>query len=330
MDKLFDSYWALRIIAFVLALALFFYVKIEIDSGRETNSSSEAEILYNVPLEVYYDDETLLVTGLPETVDVTISGSPKLIVQTKTTQDYKVFVDLNSLMIGEHHVPIQYEGFSDKLNVSIEPSSVSIAIEERVTKEFKVDPEMSNRLLAEDYVVKDMTANPSTVKVTGAKSIMESISYVKATVAGEEGINKSFEQDATVKVLNADLNRIDVVVQPEKVKVNVEIEEYNREVPITIKQTGQLKEGISLDNVFAEPSKLKVYGKKALIDELKEIVVEFDVSDLKKSGAHEVKLALPEGVTAKVDAVTIHTEVSGEPVALTKDETEKTETDSAE
>lgn len=330
MDKLFDSYWSLRIIAFVLALALFFYVKIEIDSGRETNPSTDAVVLYNVPLEVYYDDETLLVTGLPETVDVAISGSTQLIVQTKTTKDYKVFVDLNSLMIGEHHVPIQYEGFSDKLNVSIEPSSVSIVIEERVTKEFKVDPEMSNRLLEEDYVVKDMTATPATVKVTGAKSIMESISYVKATVAGEQGISESFEQNANVKVLNADLNRLDVIVQPEKVKVNVEIEQYSREIPITIKQTGQLKEGISLDKVYAEPSKVKVYGKKALIDELKEIVVEFDVSDLKKSGSHEVKLSLPEGLTTKAEAITIHTEVSGEPVTPEEDAAEKTETDSAE
>ncbi|MGN7118076.1 YbbR-like domain-containing protein [Lysinibacillus odysseyi] len=330
MDKLFDSYWALRIIAFVLALALFFYVKTGIDAGRENNPTADLDILYNVPLEVYYDDENLLVTGLPETVDVTISGSPQLIAQTKIRQDYKVFVDLNSLMIGEHHVPIQYEGFSDKLNVSIEPSSVNIGIEERVTKEFKIDPEMSNRLLADDYVVKDMTVNPSTVKVTGAKSVIESISYVKATVTGEQGIKESFEQDANVKVLNTDLNRLDVVVQPEKVKVKAEIEEYSREVPITIKQTGQLKEGISLDKIFAEPSKLKVYGKKALIDELKEIVVEFDVSDLEETGSYEAKLKLPEGMSVKADAVTIHAEVSGEPVSPAEDVAEKTEADSAE
>lgn len=330
MDKLFDSYWALRIIAFVLALALFFYVKSEIDTGRETDTSPEVDILYNVPLEVYYDDENLLVTGLPDTVDVTISGSSQLIMQTKMRQDYKVFVDLNSLMIGEHHVTIQSEGFSEKLDVSIEPRSVSVDIEERVTREFKVEPEMSNRLLAEDYVVKEMTASPSTVKVTGAKSVMESINYVKATVASEQGIRESFEHDANVKVLNADLNRLDVSVQPEKVKVNVEIEEYSRELPITIKQTGQLKEGISLDQISTEQTKLKVYGKKALIDELKELVVEFDVSGLEESGSHEAKLTLPKGVTVKSDVITIQTEVSGEPVAPAEDSKEKTEADSAE
>ena len=327
MDKLFDSNWALRIIAIVLALALFFYVKSETDTDRTANTSPDVAVLYKVPLEVYYDDETLLVTGLPETVDVTISGSSPVIAQTKNTQDYKVFVDLNSLMIGEHHVPIQAEGFSEKLDVSIEPRSVSIVIEERVTKEFKVEPEMSKRLLAEGYVLTDMTASPSTVKVTGAKSVMESISYVKATVTGEQGLKASFEQEANVKVLNAELSRLDVAVEPEKVNVEVEIEEYSRELPITIKQTGQLKEGISIERIFAEPEKVKIYGKKGLIDELEELVVEFDVSDLEESGSHEVTVKLPEGVTLQQGTITVHAEVTGEPVASAE---EATKTDGTE
>ena len=64
-------------------------------------------------------------------------------------------------------------------------------IEERITQEFRVDPEMNNRLIDEGYVLKDMTAEPTTVFVTGAKSIIESISYVKATVTGEQGIKKN-------------------------------------------------------------------------------------------------------------------------------------------
>ena len=329
MDKLFDSPWALRIIAIVLALALFFYVNLETDTDRAANDSSDVDVLYNVPLEVYYDDETLLVTGLPETVDVTISGSSQLITQTKITQDYKVFVDLNSLLIGEHHVPIQAEGFSDKLDVSIEPRSVSIVIEERVAKEFKVEPEMSKRLLAEDYVLKDMTASPSTVTVTGAKSVIESISFVKATVVGEQGLKAPFEQEANVKVLNAELSRLDVAVEPEKVNVKVDIEEYSRDIPITLKQTGQLKEGISLIRLSAEPEKVKIYGKKGLIDELGELVVEFDVSDLEKSGSHEVAVKLPEGATLQQKAITVHVEVAGEPVAPAE-ETADTETEGAE
>ena len=72
-------------------------------------------------------------------------------------------------------------------------------IEEKVTQEFRVDPEMNNRLIDEGYILKGMTSNPTTVFVTGAKSAIESISYVKATVTGEQGLNQPFSQEAAVK-----------------------------------------------------------------------------------------------------------------------------------
>ena len=314
MDKIFESYWALRITALVLAFALFFYAKADMDTKSGTAVSAQTDILYNVPLEVYYDDTNLIVTGLPETVNVMISGPRQIVLQTKNIKDFKVFVNLNSLMIGEHHVTIQHEGFSDKLEVSIEPKSVNVDIEERVTKEFRVDPEMNSRLIAEEYILEKMTAEPATVMITGAKSVIDNISYVKATVTGEPGIKNSFEQEANVKVLNADLNRLDVVIEPEKVNVKVEIKEYSREIPITIKQIGAFQQGISLESVSAESSRITVYGKKAMIDELPGLVVEFDVSDLEKSGTYEAKVIVPDGVTVKANTVKIQANVKKESV----------------
>ena len=309
MDKIFESYWALRITALILAFALFFYAKADMDTNRNIPASTQTDILYDVPLEVYYDDTNLIVTGLPETVNVMIDGPQSIVMRTKSMKDFKVFVNLNSLMIGEHHVTIQSEGFSDKLDVSIEPKSVSVVIEERVTKEFRVDPEMNSRLIADEYILEKMTAEPATVMVTGAKSVIENISYVKATVTGEPGIKSSFEQEANVKVLNADLNRLDVVIQPEKVNVKVEIKEYSRELPITIKQTGELREGISLENISVETSTITVYGKKAMIDELRELVVEFDVSGLEESGTYEAKVIVPDEVTVKANTIKIQANV---------------------
>ncbi len=310
MNKLFDSVWALRIVALVLAFALFFYVKSSLDGGRESNATNDVEILYNVPVEVYYDNENLIVTGVPETVNVTISGAVQHILQAQTSQDYVVFVDLNSLTLGEHHVPIKHENFSDKLNVSIEPASVQVVIEEKVSKEFKVEPEMNSRLIAEDYVLKDMTANPETVTVTGAKSVVDSVSYIKATVTGEQGMSGSFEQDANVKVLNMDLNRLDVTVEPAQVKVKVEIEQYSKEIPITIQESGTLPEGVTINKLLPEPKHLKVTGERVMIDELTELVVKFDVSDLSESGSYEGKVIVPEGVAVEKGTVKIHADVN--------------------
>ena len=319
MDKIFDSNWLIRLTALLLAFSLFLYVKAENNANRESSASLETDIIKNVELEVYYDAENLIVTGLPKTVDVTIRGPVQIVKQTKLLKDYKVFVDLNSLLIGEHRVTIQHENFSNKLEVSIDPSVVNIVIEEKVTQEFKVEPEINSRQIADDYIIKQMRAEPERVFVTGAKSVIDSISYVKATVKSDSGINKSFEQQANVKVLDRDLNKLDVTIQPEVVNVIVEISEYSRDLPITIKQTGTLQDGVTINKMTVDPSRLTVYGPKTILDATNEIIVEVDVSKITESGSYEVNVKVPEGAS-KLSAgkVTINADV-------TKKETEAIE-----
>lgn len=307
MDKLFDSHWVLRVTALVLALLLFFYVKTLTDDTQSTGAGSQMDIITDVPLEAYYDSENLIVTGLPETVDVTVSGPMQLVLSAKLKKDFKVFVDLNSLLIGEHRVTIQHENFSEKLEVSIDPKTVDIIIEEKVTKELRIDPEMNNSQIAEGFELVGMTAEPKTVFVTGAKSVIESISYVKATVTGEDGINSSFKQEADVKVLDSNLNKLDVIIEPETVVVNVDIREYSREIPLSIRRTGSPKEGITINNIRPNTESIVVYGPKSIIDSLTELVVEFDISEIEESGVYEVNLELPNGAT-KLSSKTIEIE----------------------
>jgi len=252
MDKVFDSSWMLRLTALFLAVALFLYIQTEEKRETESSSSNETDVITNVPLEVYYDSDNLFVTGLPETVDVKISGPKQIVMKTKLEKDFKLFVDLNSLLIGEHSVTIHQENFSEKLDVSIEPRIINVTIEEKVTEQFRVEPEMNSRLLAENFVLNEMTAEPSKVAVTGAKSVIDNISYVKATVSGEKDVNKSFEQEAAVKVLDRDLNKLDVSINPDKVNVKVEINEYSREVPIKINEIGEPVEGLKIDSLSPE------------------------------------------------------------------------------
>lgn len=323
MDKLFDSYWVLRITALVLSLLLFFYVQSEDEKkGEGTQASVYDDIINDVPLEVYYDEENLFVTGLPKTVDVTLSGPMAIVIQEKLKKDYVVYVDLNSLLIGKHRVTIQHENFSEKLDVTINPATIDVEIEEKVSKEFKVDPEISDELIKDNYVLAGMTAEPNSVTVTGAKSVIDKISYVKATVTGEAGLNKTFEQYVNVKVLNADFIPLDVTVEPQKVKVKVEINEYSKELPILLKQKGTLKDGVSIQKITVEPTKMRVYGKKAVIDELKELVVEFDVSDLEKSGSYEAKIVVPEGIAPATKTILIHADVKREAVNTSENETQ--------
>ncbi len=311
MDKLFNSNWLIRLTALLLAIALFFYVQSENDSTRSTPSDQQADVIEDVKLEVYYDDENLIVSGLPETVNVGIEGPTPIVLREKLAKDYKVFVDLNSLLIGEHRVTIQTENFSEKLQVTLYPPVVNISIEEKVTKEFRVEPEINTRQIKEGYVLKSMIVEPRYVFVTGAKSVIDSINYVKASIKAEDGITQSFEQQSNVKVLDRDLNKLDVAIQPESVKINVEIDEYNREIPLTLKQTGQLPESVTINELSLNQESVKVSGPQSVVDLLNEIVVEFDLSKLTESGDYEVKIQkLESPMKLSNEAVTIHADLT--------------------
>ncbi|MFJ7669225.1 YbbR-like domain-containing protein [Lysinibacillus sp. NPDC097195] len=297
MDKMMDSPWVLRIIALFLACLLFFSVRTELASTDKTAMTEQVEVIRDVPVEVYYDDDSLIVTGIPKTVNVTVRGPKQLALQAKLVKDFSVFINLNDLLIGEHSVELQYENISDKLKVTLDPATVKVNIEEKVTQEFRVDPEMNNRLIDEGYYLKGMSANPATVFVTGAKSAIESISYVKATVTGEQGLRQSFSQEAAVKVLDRDLNKLDVMIEPEKVKVRVDIAEYSKELPVTIKETGKAADDITINRLTLITNSLKVYGKKSIIDVLTSLPVEVDLSKITESKTYEFDVKLPEGAT---------------------------------
>ncbi|WP_102693585.1 CdaR family protein [Rummeliibacillus pycnus] len=299
MDKLIDSPWFLRITALALTLLMFFTVRSETSTDKNTTTTSDrqAEVIHDVPVKVLYDDKNLIVTGVPQTVDVSVKGPLALVLQTKAFKDYQVYLDLSKETIGKHKVKFKYKGFSDKLQIQIEPSTIDVSIEEKVTRTFKVDPDFNESQLAPNYFVKTMTANPDEVTVTGAKSVVDSIAYVKAMLSGESGVTESFTKEAPVKVLDRDMNKLDITISPSTVPVKVDIGEYNKEVPISLNVKGNPKDDLNVKSLKADTSHITLFGPKSELDKINTLPVDVDVSKLKKSDDVTVNLTKPTGVT---------------------------------
>ena len=297
MDKLMASPWFLRITALLLAMLLFLSAKSGDESLNAANSGNMTDIIRDIPVEVYYDDDNLVVTGVPETVDMTIEGPTSFVQTAKQLKDFTVFVDLRNLNMGEHEVMVQVENLYEKVESKLDPAYIEVNIEEKVTRELRVDPEFNERLLAENFVVTSMKSSPERVQITGAKSVIESISYVKATVGGDQGLNETFTQEASVKVLDKDLSKLNVTIEPAEVEVTVEIEEYSREIPISLQQSGTIKDGVVINELTPKTKTVRVFGNKAVIDSLDTLPLDVDVSTLEKSGTIKVKIPVPKGVS---------------------------------
>lgn len=308
MDKLIDSTWFIRITALALTLLIFFTVKSETSTGNKTTttSDSQTEVIHDIPVKVLYDNKNLIVSGVPETVDVSIKGPYALVFKAKTIKDYQVYLDLSKATIGKHKVKFKYKGF-DKLKVQIEPSTADVSIEEKVSRTFKVEPDFNESQLSSTYFVKSMHANPNEVTVTGAKSVVNRIAYVKAVLSGQFSATESFTKEAEVKVLDRDMNKLNVSVKPSTVPVKVDIGEYNKEVPISLKVKGSPKNNMKVKSLQSEVNYITLFGSKTDLEKINIFTVDVDVSKLKSSGNVVVNLSKPTGVTKlSVNKLKVH------------------------
>ncbi|WP_044340376.1 CdaR family protein [Rossellomorea aquimaris] len=300
MDKFMESRWFMRIVGLMLAFIL--YLSVNFDEIQKTasnnngNSQNAIETIQDVPLEVFYDRENLEVSGLPDTVNVTVEGSRAIVQQAKQVKDFRVYVDLNDIGIGEHQVEIQIDNISEKLDVKLDPDFVNISVQEKVTEEFTVEPQFNESILSNGYEAEGLAVDPKTVKVTGSKDEVEQIAYVIATLDLDEEINENVTREARVQVLDREYNKLDVQIDPEVVEVTVSVANPSKSVPVTIKQNGSLPEGTTLESISVEPEEATIFGRQEVLDTVEELLAEIDLSKITKDSTIAVPLALQDGL----------------------------------
>ncbi|MEH7442211.1 CdaR family protein [Bacillus sp. JJ1122] len=320
MDKLMDNPWFIKMVALVLAILLFGSVpKNEPGKPGDVNvpSDEKVETIEEVPVKSYYDTDTLVVTGVPETVTITLQGPKNLVQQAKALRNFEVFVDLTKADMGKQRVPITIRDISDRLTVTIEPGYANVSIQEKVTKEFKVEAEYSRNLVEEGYIAEKPTVNPSKVQITGAKDIVDRITYVKATVNSNGKISDSITREASVLVLDKDMNKLDVNVEPDMVEVTIPVKSSSKKVPIDIVRKGNPPEGVTIDSISADTKEAEIIAAPEILSDVKSVRVEVDLSEI----TDDTELTLPVIISNGV--VKVSPETVKVSVRVTK-ETEKT------
>ncbi|RWR13993.1 CdaR family protein [Siminovitchia fortis] len=328
MDKFMDNPWFVRIVAMALAVLLFLSVQ---DLGNKNGASrpngmesNEVETITDVPLEKYFDSENLVVTGLPETVNVTIEGQRRFVEATKRQRDFSIYVDLSDLSIGNHRVPILYKDFSEKLKVQVEPVYVEVSIQEKVTKDFTVEPEFNNNILAEGFEAELPIVEPNKVQITGGKETLEKISYVKASIDARGLITDTIKRDTKVTVLDRELNKLDVFVEPEYVTVTVPVNNPRKTVPLKIKQVGSSPEGTVIKRMEGDIEEVMIFGRTDILQKVDEIEAEVDVSKITKDEELDVPIIRPDGINkitpeiVKVKVVTDKAKKKSEETSLSE------------
>ncbi|MFX0112075.1 YbbR-like domain-containing protein [Bacillus pumilus] len=316
MDKILNNRWAVKLFALVFALLLYGAVNSaqaptpkKIGESFFPTSTTDEATLTDIPVKAYYDDEKYVVTGVPQTVNVTIKGSTSAVKTARQTKNFEIYADMQNLSTGTHKVELKARDVSKGLTLSINPSVTTVTIQEKTTAEFPVETEFYNQNKIKDgYSPEQPIVNPKKVTVTGSKDVIDKISVIKAFV-NLEGVDQQIEKEAKLTVYDSSGNELPVELSPSVVNITVPISSPSKKVPFKIERTGSLPDGISISSIETSPSEVTVYGSQKVLDSLDFIDgVKLDLSKIKDDTEIDAAIPLPDGVK-KVSPETVKIKV---------------------
>nr|MDH3175708.1 YbbR-like domain-containing protein [Bacillus pumilus] len=316
MDKILNNRRAVKLFALVFALLLYGAVNSaqaptpkKIGESFFPTSTTDEATLTDIPVKAYYDDEKYVVTGVPQTVNVTIKGSTSAVKTARQTKNFEIYADMQNLSTGTHKVELKARDVSKGLTLSINPSVTTVTIQEKTTAEFPVETEFYNQNKIKDgYSPEQPIVNPKKVTVTGSKDVIDKISVIKAFVNLED-VDQQIEKEAKLTVYDSSGNELPVELSPSVVNITVPISSPSKKVPFKIERTGSLPDGISISSIETSPSEVTVYGSQKVPDSLDFIDgVKLDLSKIKDDTEIDADIPLPDGVK-KVSPETVKIKV---------------------
>ena len=300
----------LLFISLIFAVVLY----IAVDQKLITMNESSAEVLRDVPVVAEYNQESYVIDGLPEKVDITLIGGKSDLYFAKQSGTKNIVIDLSDLKPGTHKVQINYTQEFSSIKYSANPSAATIIIyqKESATKNITYDLLNQDKLDAKK-VIDGVTLSTSEVIVKGAQYQLEKVAIVKALI----DVSKLPSQDVGTQTIdNIDLiaydeagQIVDIEIVPETVSAEITIKSPSKEIPLKFVTKGNVAFGYAIKTIEASDTKVTVWGSSEAINELKFIEVEVNVSDIKSDQKYKLEINKPSGVR-NMSISTVNVDVS--------------------
>ena len=315
LDKVLNRPHFLIYLSLIIAVVLFLLIDSKVISLVET----EAEVITNVPVVVQYNEEAYVVEGVPETVDITITGRKSDIYLAKQLGEYEVILDLSDYTPSDtpYKVYFTYSKSIDSLSYQLSPEYVQVTIKNKESQVTSISYDLLNiDALDSRLSVESVTLDKSEVVVKGGSDALAEIASVKALIDLEQ---QNFTEAGTYDISNVELaaydssgNRLDIIeIVPETISATIVLDSYSRSVPISVETTGTLVTGKSIATLLINNSEeymITIYGDQSVIDEIDSVPVTINVDGRGNESVwtYDVNIRKPNGVREmSVDSVEI-------------------------
>ena len=302
----------LKIISFVVALLLWFYIIAVIDPSVDV-TVKDIPIRYTNE-QLVLDKGLCLVSDDDLAVELKIRGSRKRIANIENKNIYATVDLANISKTGTFSLPIaisipyEYDEIVNK-----KPYNANVFIDKvvSVNREVKV---LTSGSTANGYIAGVPSSNVTTVKLTGASTMIDTISGVGAELDFD---GRAADINDTVKLVFLDKNgkkisknsKVYDLVKMDTETVDIECKVYKQK-SVSVKVNARANGGIDRYKVSVQPEHVTIYAENDVLETIDELTTKPVNLDEITTGSTTVEIEIPKGVFLRdgVDAVTVKAE----------------------
>ena len=300
-----------KIISVLVAIVLWAYV-------IQVTEPVKNQTIQDVPVQLL-NEESLAASGLAlsgeasYTVDVEIQAKRAELTKI-SAGDILAEANLFGYSMGKNYIPISVTAPDGVTILAVNPIKIDVVIEEMVEVAKPIQIDFIGQF-AEGIEAGEITTQPEEVLVSGAKSEVSAVAYVKAEV----NTSKLTTEGGTIQAKAVAVNSGGDVVQNVRlssafIDVTAKLCEV-KEVPLTVDITGevaQIYEVTSLDI----PDSVKIKGTKEALAAVTGLSgTAIDISSVSSTSKLPIVITLPEGLEFATGYENLAVNISIKPIA---------------
>ncbi len=311
--------WVLRNVAtFLLALTL--AVGVWAFAVNENDPNQSLTYPEPITLEIVGLDSNLLITNAySEQLVLTLRAPRSVWKELIDAQDsIRVSLDLSARGVGKHVLTPKIEiGYQPVKILSVLPAEITIELDEFATKTLPLDLSLKGNPSI-GYQVGESTYSPHKITVSGAKSLVDQVTSVRAAFDFKD-VREDVDEYLALHAYNEEDDEVrGIKFDVDSVHLRVPISQQGgyRDMAVKVLVTGQVANLHRLTNISVLPPVVMVYSSNPdLVNELPGVVETepLDISGISEDITTRLQLTLPNGVlvvgnqtvlvTASVEAI---------------------------
>jgi YbbR domain-containing protein len=279
------------IISIVCAFALWVYVTAAVNPSDDKTIQGVHVDLVN--LESLVADNLTVASG-PFAVDVVVKGA-RSDVNKLTAEDFTATADMSNYPLGVSNVEVTVTGPDGIDILSVSPARIEVEVEELVSANKPIRLNYSEEF-PPDMEPGFISVKPDQIEVSGTKSNVDDVSYVRAEIDSSQLRESETMITANVVPVNKGGDRVfGVSMSQNSVEVTLRLC-YVKEVPLDIEIRGKPPGSLAVTKQDV-PDKVFILGSEEALADIKRVkAAPIDINNLRSTTIITPELKLPKDV----------------------------------